>query len=112
MISRIKTKSTRKGVRFSIKKLQEGNRHRRLGEYVNDSPDVVADIRKILLSLEGRPSKTIKTYGGAVKVFLHDNGVKAQTQYKKPSKPQMKPLLDYVDIKLERVSLFLVSSRE
>ena len=45
-----------------------------------NSPDVASDMRKLLVSLEGKPSKTICTYAGAVKVFLQDNGIKLKDE--------------------------------
>lgn len=99
-------------------------------KYVKDSPDVASDMRKLLVSLQGKPSKTIATYAGGVKVFLQDKGVKvkeeswtkikrrgympkraiAQTQDKCPTKPQLKSLLNYVDVKGKALILFLLSS--
>ena len=87
-------------------------------------------MRKLLVSLEGKPPKTINTYSGAVKVFLQDKGIKvpeaswnkirrrgylpkraiAQTQDKKPTKTQLKKILNYVDIKGKAMILFLLSS--
>ena len=101
-----------------------------LGEYIAHMPDAAVDVRKLLNSLEGKPSKTIKTYVGAVKVFLQDNGVnvneddwrkmgrrgfmpkrvKAETKDKKPSKIQLKQILNYASIKCRSLILFLVSS--
>ncbi len=129
-LQEFRTKSTRKVYVSALRNFKKIIGIEDLDEYVNDSPDVAADIRKFLVSLEGRPSKTIKTYAGAVKVFLHDNGVKvpeeawskirrrgfmpkrvrAQTQDKKPSKQQLKQILNYADIKLRALTLFLISS--
>ena len=129
-LQEFRTKNTRKVYVSALRNFKKAIGIEDLGEYVNDSPDVATDIRKFLLSLEGRPSKTIKTYAGAVKVFLHDNGVKvpekawskilrrgfmpkrvkAQTQDKKPSKQQLKQILNYADIKLRALTLFLISS--
>jgi integrase len=97
---------------------------------VNNSPSVASDMRKLLAFLDGKPSKTINTYAGAVKVFLQDKGVKvkdeawtkirrrgympkrvkAQTRDKKPTKAQLKRVLNYVDIKGKAMILFLTSS--
>ena len=101
-----------------------------LGEYVKSEPNVVADIRKFLRALEGKPSKTVGNYAGAVKLFMQDHGikvsdeewrkirrrgfmpkrVKAETRDKKPSKVQLKQILNYADIKCRSNVLFLVSS--
>lgn len=101
-----------------------------LGEYVKNSPNVVADVRKFLASLDGKPSKTVSTYVGALKMFLQDHDVKvpdddwrkmrrrgfmpkrvkAETRDKKPSKTMLKQILNYADIKCRSLVLFLVSS--
>jgi len=101
-----------------------------LGAYVKSEPDVAADVRKFLGSLDGRPSKTVATYMGATKVFMQDHGikvsdaewtkirrrgfmpkrVKAETRDKKPSKLMLKQILNYADIKCRSQTLFLVSS--
>jgi len=101
-----------------------------LGEYVKKDPDVIGDIRRFLRSLEDRPSKTVGTYAGAVKLFMQEHGlkipdedwrkirrrgfmpkrVKAETRDRKPSKIQLKQVLNYADIKCRSMVLFLASS--
>ena len=129
-LQEFKSESTRRVYRAAVTKFKQVVGIENLEEYVNDSPDVAADMRKLLSSMEGKPSKTIKTYAGAVKVFLQDKKikvpeeswnkirrrgylpkrVKAQTQDKKPSKIQLRRILNYGDIKLKALILFLVSS--
>lgn len=80
--------------------------------------------------MEKKPSKTISTYVGAVKVFLRDNDaeisdkqwrklrkrcfmpkrIKAETQEKKPTKTQLKRILNHMNIKGRAMVLFLISS--
>jgi len=129
-LSEFKSKSTRRvyraGIRDYAKKLNIDD----LEKYVKDSPNVTEDIRRYLTLLDGKPSKTISTYVGATKVFLQDKGVKipdeawikirrrgfmpkrirATTRDKKPTKVQLKRLLNYVDVKGKALILFLVSS--
>jgi len=129
-LGEFKSKSTRRvyraGVRDYAKKLNIDD----LQKYVKDSPNVTEDIRRYLTLLEGKPSKTVSTYVGAVKVFLQDKGVKvpdeawkkikrrgfmpkrirATTRDKKPTKTQLKRILNYVDVKGKALILFLVSS--
>jgi len=101
-----------------------------LGKYLSSSPDVVADIRSFLSSLNGKPSKTINTYVGAVKMFLQDQGmgisedewrkirrrgfmpkrVKAETRDRKPLRADLRKILNYADIKCRAMVLFLLSS--
>jgi len=101
-----------------------------LGEYVKSGPDAINDIRTFLRVMEGKPSKTVGNYAGAARLFLKDQGVKisdeewrkirrrgfmpkrirAETRDKKPSKTQLKQILNYADIKCRSMSLFLVSS--
>jgi len=101
-----------------------------LGEYVKSDPDAIKDLKTFLRVLEGKPSKTVGNYAGAVKLFLKDQDVNisnkewrkmrrrgfmpkrlvAETRDKKPSKGQMKQILNYADIKCRSQSLFLLSS--
>ena len=101
-----------------------------LGEYLQGNPDVAADVRKFLSVLDGKPSKTVSSYTGAVKMFLQDHGaripddewrkirrrgfmpkrVKAETRDKKPSMPKLRQILNYADIKCRSMVLFLLSS--
>jgi len=101
-----------------------------LGVYLKASPDVVADVRTFLTALNGKPSKTVATYMGALKMFLQDHGVKvpgdewrkicrrgfmpkrvkAETHDRKPTREELKKILNYGDIKCRAMVLFLVSS--
>ena len=125
-----KKETTQSTYRFALKKFKEELGIEDLGEYVKSKPDVVADVRKFLAGLDGKPSKTVSTYVGAVKVFLQDQGVKipdedwrklrrrghmpkrvrAETQDRKPSKSQLKRILNYLNIKARSLVLFLASS--
>lgn len=129
-LGEFKSSSTRRVYRTSLAKFKQATETEDLEKYVKGSPDVESDMRKLLASLEGRPSKTIATYAGGVKVFLQDKGVKvpedswkkirrrgyfpkrvrAETRDKKPTKQQLKRLLNYVDVKGKALILFLVSS--
>ena len=129
-LQEFKSDSTRRVYRAALTNYKQTIGIENLEEYVNDSPDVAADVRKLLASMEGRPSKTINTYVGAVKVFLQDKDikvkdeawtkirrrgympkrVKAQTRDKKPTKIQLKRILNYVDVKGKAMILFLLSS--
>ena len=101
-----------------------------MDEYLKSNPDVISDLRKFLISLDNRPSKTVNTYVGAVKVFLRAHDVEApandwrklkkrgftpkrimaETQDKKPSKAQLKKILNHLNIKGKTLVLFLASS--
>jgi len=101
-----------------------------LGEYLVGGPDAVADLRRFLVALDGKPAKTVSTYATAVRVFLLDHDValaendwrkmrrrgfvpkrvKALTRDKKPSKVMLRKILNYADIKLRALTLFLLSS--
>lgn len=129
-LQEFKSDNTRRVYRAALNKYKQAIDIEDLGSYVNDSPDVASDMRKFLVYLQDKPSKTIKTYSGAVKVFLQDKGVKvpepswnkirrrgylpkrarAQTQDKKPTRSQLKKILNYVDIKGKAMILFLLSS--
>ena len=129
-LQEFKSKSTKKVYRAALRKFKNAVGIKDLSKYMKDSPDTTADIRRFLISMDGKPSKTINTYAGAVKVFFQDQGVKvsdeawnkirrrgfmpkrvkAQTQDKKPSKTQLKQILNYADIKLRALTLFLISS--
>lgn len=124
-------KETTKGTYVAaLRKFKKELEIKDLGEYVKNSPNVSADVRKFLASLDDRPSKTVNTYAGALKMFLQDHGikvpeddwrkirrrgfmpkrVKAETRDRKPSKVQLKQILNYADIKCRSMVLFLLSS--
>jgi integrase len=114
----------------SIRKFKKNLGIKDIGEYLESKPDFTADIKKFLHSLEGRPSKTISSYVGALKVFLTDHNIKfeennwrklkrrglmpkrviAETRDKSPTKRQLKKILNYLDIKGKALVLFLISS--
>ena len=49
-----------------------------LGEYLQTKPNADEDLRRFLVSLKGRPSKTISAYVVPVRVFLQDHNVKLE----------------------------------
>jgi len=101
-----------------------------LGEYLKAGPDIVNDVRRFLTALNGKPSKTVTTYMGAIKMFLQDHDVKipeeewrkirrrgfmpkrtkAETHDRKPTREELKKILNYADIKCRAMVLFLTSS--
>lgn len=129
-LQEFKSPSTRRVYHTALRNFKKTIGMEDFDKYVNDFPDVVADVRKFLASLEARPSKTISTYTGAVKVFLQDNNVKvpeeawkkirrrgympkrvrAETRDRKPTKTMLKKILNYADIKARALILFLLSS--
>lgn len=129
-LQEFKSNNTRRVYSAGIKKFKEAIGIKNLSKYVKEPHDVASDFRKYLVSLEGKPSKTIATYSASVKVFLQDNGkkiednswkkirrrgympkrIKPQTQDKRPTKLQLKRILNYVDIKGKALILFLASS--
>lgn len=122
-----KTKLTYRSALCKFKKLMEIDN---LGLYLDSSPKIISDLKKFLINLDGNPSKTINTYVGAVKVFFRDHDmevpekqwrrlkkrgffpkrVKAETQDRKPSKVELKRILNYMNIKGKAMVLFLASS--
>ena len=123
-------KHTRDNYGSALRKFKEALEITCLDEYIKSNPDVVSELKRFSISLNGRPSKTISTYMGAVKLFFQDHGfetpsnewkklrkrgflpkrVKAETQDKIPSKSQLKRILNYMNIKGKSMVLFLVSS--
>ena len=116
-----KSERTKGSYLSAIRKFKKALDLDSLKEYLDNKPDVISDLRTFAVSLDGKPSKTIATYMGVVKVFLQDHGfetsgktwkkfrkrgflpkrVKAETQDKKPSKSELKRILD-----LSRYSIF------
>lgn len=129
-LSEFKKETTQRTYLSALKKFKKLLGIEDLGEYVKAGPNVVADARKFLAALDGRPSKTVGTYVGAVKMFMQDHDVKmpddewrkirrrgfmpkrvkAETRDKKPSKTQLKQILNYADIKCRSMVLFLLSA--
>ena len=129
-LQEFKSTNTQRSYRTGLRSFKKLLNIEDLGEYIKGNPDVSADIREFLSQLDGKPSKTIAGYAGAVKVFFQDQGVKvpdeawnkirrrgfmpkrvrAETRDKKPTKHMLKKILNYADIKLRALVLFLLSS--
>ncbi len=129
-LGEFKRPSTRDTYFSALRKFKKVMGVSSLDEYVKGGPDASGDLRRFLESLEGKPSKTVSTYAGAVKIFLQDHGVKvsqedwrkirrrgfmpkrvkAETRDKKPSIKDVKHILNYADIKCRSMVLFLLSS--
>ena len=101
-----------------------------LGKYLDSKPNAIGDLKRFSMSLRGRPAKTIHSYVSGVRVFFLDHNVslpktdlrkmrrrgfipkrnKAATRDKKPSKVLLRKILNYADIKLRALVLYLLSS--
>ncbi len=122
--------NTKNSYRAALNLFKKTMKIKDLGEYLKSKPDVIVDLKKFLNNLKGRPSKTINTYVGAVKVFFRDHNlkvpendwrklrkrgffpkrVKAETQDRRPSKSELKRILNHMNIKGRALVLFLISS--
>ena len=129
-LGEFKNGSTKKVYCSALRVFKKNLGIRDLGEYLKSEPDTTGDIKKFLNSFDGRPSKTIAAYVTAVRVFFQDQGVnmeandwkklrrrgfmpkrvRAETRDKKPTKAQLKQILNYADIKARAMILFLLSS--
>ncbi len=49
-----------------------------LGEYLKSNPDATADFKRFLTAYNGKPSKTVATYSGAIKMFFEDHNLKIE----------------------------------
>jgi len=123
-------KSTKEGYLSALRKFKKNLGIEDLGEHLKNDPDATADIKRFLISLEGKPGKTKAAYVAAVKSFFRDHNVsfdnngmmnlkkrgfmprngKAETRDKSPTKTQLKQILNYLDVKGRAMVLFLVSS--
>lgn len=101
-----------------------------LGEYLKSNPDATADFKRFLTAYNGKPSKTVATYSGAIKMFFEDHNLKieradwrkmrrrgfmpkrirAETKDRKPTPQELKNILKHADIKCRAMVLFLISS--
>ena len=122
--------NTRKQYRAAVNKYMKLLEIKNLEEYLNSNPDVLSDMRRFLALMNGKPSKTVKNYANAVKLFLNEKGKKidredwkkltrrgyvpkyarAETQDKAPSKEILRNILNHSNIKGRALFLFLVSS--
>lgn len=129
-LEEFKRETTRKTYFFALNNFKKRLGIADLGAYVKNKPDVVADVRTFLAKLDGKPSKTVHTYMGALKMFLQDQGlkisgdewrkirrrgfmpkrVKAETRDRKPTREELRKILNYADIKCRALVLFLLSS--
>jgi integrase len=125
-----KKKSTKNTYLTGLRHFKQNLGIEDLSKYLESTPNAAINLRKFLNSLDGKPSKTIAVYTAAVKMFFQDHKVKledndwrklrrrgfmpkrvkAQTRDKKPTKTQLKQILNYADIKGRALFLFLVSS--
>ena len=129
-LTEFNNKNTKQNYVAALRKFKKNLSIEDLDEYLQSNPDAAGDMRKFLISLAGRPSKTIAAYTAAVRVFFTDHNikledndwrklrrrgfmpkrVKAETRDKSPTKTQLKKILNYADIKARSMILFLVSS--
>jgi len=123
-------KNTRQGYLAAIRKFKKNLHIKSLDEHLKQTPHATEDIKRFLISLEGKPSKTKAAYVAAVKSFFVDHNVPfdetawrklrrrgimpkrvmAETRDKKPTKTQLKKILNYLDVKGRAQVLFLSSS--
>ena len=121
---------TRNTYKSALNKYMKLLEIKHLENYLNRNPDVNSDIKKFLTLMNGKPSKTVKSYANAVKLFLNEKGhkletedwkkltrrgylpkrVRALTQDKKPSKEILRNILNHSNIKGRSLFLFLESS--
>ncbi len=122
--------STRKSYLSALRKFKNNLGIEDLGEYLQSNPDTTADIKRFIVSLNGKPAKTIISYTGTVRVFFTDHNVEieangwrrlrrrgflprraiGETRDKAPSKKQLKKILNHLDIKGRASTLFMLSS--
>ena len=70
-----KNEGTRKAYCAALRAFKKNLDIEDLGEYLKTKPDVNTDLRRFLVSMDGRPSKTISAYVTPVRVFLQDHNV-------------------------------------
>ena len=123
-------KNTKQGYLAALRKFKKNLGIKSLDEYIKQTPNATEDIKHFLITLKDKPSKTKAAYVAAVKSFFVDNNVpldenglrklrrrgfmpkrvKAETRDRKPTKPQLQRILNYMDIKGRAQVLFLTSS--
>ena len=123
-------KSTKKTYLSALRLFKQNLNIKNLGKYLKEGPDADNDIKRYLSSLNERPSKTVSSYTAAVKAFFLDHDIElkkntwkklrrrgflpkritAQTRDKKPSKGQLKRIINYSSIRGRALFLFLASS--
>ena len=111
--------TTQKSYLAALRSFKKNLNIKDMGEYIESKPDAIIDIKRFLVSLKGRPTKTISAYVVPVRVFLQDHNitieenqwkklkrrgflpkrVRAQTKDKKPTKTQLKQILNYHALK-------------
>ena len=67
-LQEFKSANTQRSYRTGLRSFKKLLNIEDLGEYLKGKPEVSADIRKFLSQLDGKPSKTIAGYAGAVKI--------------------------------------------
>ena len=129
-LSEFKNKHTKGCYLSSLRNFKTNMKIESLDAHIKNNPDAIANIKQFLITLEGKPSKTIATNVSALKSFYVDNNIpfderewkklrrrgffpkriKAETRDKRPTKTQLKKILNYLDIKGRAMVLFLLSS--
>ncbi len=129
-LTEFKSKKTKQCYLSALRKFKQNLGIESLNEYIKNTPDSTPDLKRFLISMDGTPSKSIHANISAVRSFLKDhdipfseNGwkklkrrgfmpkrIRAETRDKKPSKAQLKKILNYLDIKGRAMVLFLLSS--
>ena len=129
-LGEFKPKGTKKVYCAALRKFKEALEIKDLGKYIQSNPDTSANIKQFTAHLKGKSSMTIKIYVSAVRVFLQDHDLKLEakdwqklrrrghvpkrakpeTRDKKPSKEQLKSILNHVTVKGRALFLFLLSS--
>jgi len=96
-------------------------------QYLEEKRNYEEDIEALLISLKGRPPKTVRTKIGSIKVFLVENdvelngkfwkrisgkikGSRAWTEDKIPSQEEFRRILNHLPLPSKALSLVLLSS--
>ena len=70
--------STRRSYLASMRAFKKNLKIKDLGEYLKSEPNAIEDIKRFLVSLKGRPTKTISAYVAPVRVFFQDHNVQLE----------------------------------
>ena len=121
---------TRRAYTSAIRKYKQVLGIRDLGTYLKTKTNYENDLKKFLAQVNDKPSTSIRFYSAVIRTFYKDHGIEldkneirkmqrrgfipkrkaAATRDKKPTREQLRTILDYTDIKGRALILFLAST--
>jgi len=122
--------NTRRGYTSAMRKYKQVLGIMDLGTYLKTETNYENDLKKFLAQVNDKPSTSIRFYSAVIRTFFKDHEIEldkneirkmqrrnfipkrksAATRDKKPTRQQLRKILDYTDVKGRALILFLAST--